>query len=359
MHVACRNTMTTTLTNPENDDNNQPPSSGCGRPRLIPARSGRGFLTVRCGSRLKDLCPSCAALHLGDWKAIGRDGILHAPDGSVIYFVTLTAPAFGSVHKVMRPGKPPVRCVCGKTHDPVKDADLKGVAIDGGRYEYMRQVQWNYNAGRLWTNTARKLTYYCPGAEFFGAWEFQARGALHLHVLVRVHRDVAREAEPLLDLIRATETTVGGKRYGWGTDLHAKRITGVRGLKAGVFDRNRTHRVLGYLLKAVGYTAKEVGVDPTREADRSVKHFRKLDAAAKRMVCDQCRKVAPGGMCEARAHYRWGARIRMFVVSRGSATTGKVGWSTKGLTKTKRHEARVTFARIMAAVTWHDDPKQR
>ncbi|MDE0573945.1 hypothetical protein ON058_11055, partial [Demequina sp. B12] len=128
---------------------------GCGRPIHV-ARDG-GFVKVACGSRISAVCAYCAKVFRNDWKAIGRDGILNAPEGSVLYFVTLTAPSFGDVHKVPDESAPPRRCPCGRTHSAREDMHLRGVALDVDRYDYDGQVAWNYSCGPLWSNTVRVL----------------------------------------------------------------------------------------------------------------------------------------------------------------------------------------------------------
>jgi hypothetical protein len=56
---------------------------------------------VRCGSRLKATCESCAELYRGDWAAIARSGIFDEAgdvvEGYRYAFLTLTAPSFGKV----------------------------------------------------------------------------------------------------------------------------------------------------------------------------------------------------------------------------------------------------------------------
>lgn len=315
---------------------------GCNRP--IRVRRGSGLVRVACGSRITARCAYCAALFRNDWKAIGRDGIINAPEGSVLYFVTLTAPSFGDVHKVPDEGAPPRRCPCGVVHTFRSDAHLRGVAINTHRYDYHRQVAWNYHSGALWSNTARVLRRHMPSAEYFGGWEFQERGARHIHLILRVHSDHMLRDVEILELIRGVSTRSNEARpILWGSDLHIKRLTSASGLPAHAFRENRRARILNYLLKAVGYTVKDTDTDPSWTSPEVDSHFRNLDRAARELVCDKCQ---PGKRCSSLVHSRWGARRRIVVNSRASAATGRPGWSPRQITRTKQSESRRNYRRL-------------
>lgn len=81
---------------------------GCLRPYLT--KTG---VWVRCGSRVTSVCASCAELYRGDWAAIARSGVFDGPVQDFrFYLLTLTAPSFGSVHRVPRGETArPVRCM--------------------------------------------------------------------------------------------------------------------------------------------------------------------------------------------------------------------------------------------------------
>lgn len=64
---------------------------GCARP--IKTKSG---VWVRCGSRLKSRCESCAELYRGDWAAIARSGVFDGPvERYRFYLWTLRLPHLG------------------------------------------------------------------------------------------------------------------------------------------------------------------------------------------------------------------------------------------------------------------------
>lgn len=76
--------------------------SNCARP--YEAQPG---VFVRCQSRRSAVCPSCAAQYRGDWQRLARSGMYDA-DGQPVkgfryYFITLSAPSFGAVHRAPTP----------------------------------------------------------------------------------------------------------------------------------------------------------------------------------------------------------------------------------------------------------------
>ncbi len=109
-------------------------------------------------------------------------------------FATLTAPSFGPVHNRPDTG----RCRCGTAHSEHDSAI--GTPLDPERYDYAGAVLWNNHAGDLW----RRFTIYlrreiAARAELsqtamkevcrvsFGkVAEYQQRGAVHFHAIVRL-----------------------------------------------------------------------------------------------------------------------------------------------------------------------------
>jgi hypothetical protein len=116
-------------------------SSSCTRPVLLP-----NGVAIRCRSRLKSWCPSCAEQTRGDWAAIARDGVFNVPAGQRFrfYLLTLTAPGFGRVHYVPNAakGRKSRRCGCGASHGEA-DVGLSGVPVDNDTYDYDGVVAFN------------------------------------------------------------------------------------------------------------------------------------------------------------------------------------------------------------------------
>jgi hypothetical protein len=118
---------------------------------------------------------------------------------------TLTAPSFGRVHTIRdRDG----RCPCGDRHSP--DDEVLGTPVDPGSYRYEEQATWNHLAPALWKRTvqairrslARELgvTRERLGefvhVRFVKASEFQKRGVVHYHVVVRLDGAEGPGSEP-------------------------------------------------------------------------------------------------------------------------------------------------------------------
>ncbi|TQS39710.1 replication initiator [Cryptosporangium phraense] len=193
--------------------------------------SGRvGGLLVACGSRHASVCPSCAHRWRGDtwWLAfaglVGGKGRAAGVRSHPRVFLTLTAPSFGAVHsRRLRSDGRAVACRarrgwpvcehgepawCGVRHpeaDPVVGAPLC-VAC----YDWPGLVLWNSHAGALWNRwsvqTGREIGRLSdrPAAAVRAAVkvestrvaEMQARGAVHLHAIVRADSGSDPDAPP-------------------------------------------------------------------------------------------------------------------------------------------------------------------
>ena len=161
-----------------------------------------GRLRVACGNRRASRCPSCAWTYAGDAYHLIRAGLtgdlrMGVPDGVRVHpgvFATLTAPSFGAVHNRPETG----RCRCGAVH--ADDAPELGMALDPATYDYAEAVLWNNHAGDLWRRftiylrreiaaragiTQATLREVCR-ISFGKVAEFQKRGAIHFHAIVRM-----------------------------------------------------------------------------------------------------------------------------------------------------------------------------
>ena len=118
-------------------------------------------------------------------------------------FATLTAPSFGAVHhRVVDPDGKVQRCHpgagCNQRH--AADDPCLGQAVDPDTYDYHGAVIWNALAGVLWHRTTTLIVRHLARqlglteGEFrrqarlsYGkVAEFQARGLVHFHVIVRL-----------------------------------------------------------------------------------------------------------------------------------------------------------------------------
>ncbi|WP_166868557.1 replication initiator [Salinibacterium sp. ZJ70] len=288
--------------------------AGCSNP--FRTKSG---LYVRCQSRLRSKCESCAELYRGDWAAIARSGVFDGPvERYSFYLLTLTAPSFGRVHRVPK-ASAPAACGCGGRHTAA-DADLRGVPLDPSTYDYAGLVAWNRDSGLLWDRTRRRLRDRWESVEFFVVREWQERGALHLHAIVRIDRLGAPDARVLADAARTATafSRVDGGLVEWGSQV---RCDAFRADGDGA-------KTIWYLSKALNYVLKDTAGDADGKRARSWEHVARLADAARMMRC------SPGcepNACRSRTHERFGARGH--VVSASRRTKTRTGWSFTGLTR--------------------------
>jgi len=305
----------------------------CARP--IRTTSG---VWVRCGSRVKSRCDSCAELYRGDWAAIARSGVFDGPvEEYRFYLLTLTAPTFGRVHRVPREhGARVGRCGCGVTHS-AEEAGLRGVPLDPSTYDYAGQVAWNRDAGLLWDRTRRRVRDRWESAEYFVVREWQDRGVLHLHALVRIARAEAPDADVLREAARTAVawSKVDGALVEWGGQAQCDAF---KADGAGA-------RTIWYLSKALNYVMKDVVEDGESAHGAVWAHVARLDRAAREMRCSRdCRTG-----CRSRVHDRLGARSH--VVSASRRTLRRSGWSFTGLTRTVQRRLRREWFEAHAAAT--------
>jgi hypothetical protein len=171
-----------------------------------------GALMVRCGNRREACCPSCAHEYRGDmWQLIyagmagGRKGVPDQVAEHPQVFASLTAPSFGAVHSRPDDGR---RCRCGRRHE-ADDSQL-GEAIDPATYDYEGAVLWNWHAPALWNRFIIELIRVLAARAGMSerAWrqrvriayakvaEFQARGLVHFHAIIRLDGAEDRATAP-------------------------------------------------------------------------------------------------------------------------------------------------------------------
>ncbi|MFJ4786020.1 replication initiator protein RepSA [Streptomyces sp. NPDC088794] len=160
-----------------------------------------GRLRIACGNRRASRCPSCAWTYAGDTYHLIRAGLVGDPTKGTPYtirdhprvFATLTAPSFGPVHN--RPGNRP--CRCGRRHG--EDAPELGTPLDPATYDYAGAVLWNNHASELWryftiylrreiakrAGLTQKAAREASRVAFGKVAEYQKRGAVHFHAVIR------------------------------------------------------------------------------------------------------------------------------------------------------------------------------
>jgi hypothetical protein len=185
-------------------------------------REPDGVLRKACGNRREAVCPSCAeryrqdAYHLIGAGLRGGKGVPASVSAHPFVFATLTAPSFGHVHTrpLDRHGNPRgcrprrdapvcphgVRLSCGRVHG--EDDPCLGQSLCTECFDHQAAVIWNNTLGELW----RRTTVYLPRhlaavlgmtqrrlrrlarISYVKVAEYQARGLVHLHVVIRIDR---------------------------------------------------------------------------------------------------------------------------------------------------------------------------
>lgn len=183
-----------------------------------------GVTFTRCGNRRADKCESCSRLYAADTFQLIRAGIAGGktvPEtvaDNPLVFATLTAPSFGPVHGTRpnggrcRPRRDTgYRCPHGRPASCMAvhgDEDpLMGQPLCADCYDYASQVVWQWWAPELWrrfTITLRRLLAHhldtstgrmqeVASLQYAKVAEYQLRGAVHFHALVRLDGPLASE----------------------------------------------------------------------------------------------------------------------------------------------------------------------
>lgn len=356
----------------------------CSRPRYVPRLSTADrAVFIRCHTSRQDQCLSCANLYAKDWRRIIFSGtsidrsLLDQPDNEAegarvarqrehaqavladctFLFVTYTAPSFGSVHHVPKhESDKPTTCKCGAIHT-WNERGLAGVPLDHSHYDYGEQVEWNYGSSELWANTRKRLQRAFPGMEYALAREWQARGTIHYHVLIRLPYKVSNRRKVVAS-VRATRWTVATISWMATDGSSGQRQRASRTVSWGrqqdvqVIDPSTksTARTVGYLAKAVTYTLKSLADYHSHghaTHPDAVRHLRSIERAARRMR----HPGHTGRDCPNPVHENWGAKGRRVVTS--------PNWSLAGLSRVRLREARKTYAEQVGLHLSKEEQRQR
>ncbi|MFE5029676.1 replication initiator protein RepSA [Streptomyces sp. NPDC056656] len=218
-----------------------------------------GMLRIACGNRRASRCPACAWTYAGDTYHLIRAGLTGDPDKGTPHtvrdhprvFATLTAPSFGPVHN--RPGNRP--CRCGTQHP--EDAPELATPLDPDTYDYAGAVLWNNHASDLWryfsiylrreiakrAGLTQKDAREQSRVSFGKVAEYQKRGAVHFHAVIRFDGPEGPDTPPphwaslalLTDAIGAAAARVAvdvaaagdepARTLRWGTQLDVQQIS--------------------------------------------------------------------------------------------------------------------------------------
>ena len=190
-----------------------------------------GILLKACGQRRASLCPPCSDVYRGDaWQLLvaglrGGKGVAEVVGNSPAVLATFTAPSFGSVHsrrqsvgqgRRCRPN--PGRSLCehgGSRGCEAVHGDDDGTLGDplcAECFDYVGAVLWNSTVTELWRRTALALESHLAQVggvtrrslrsevriSYAKVVEYQRRGVVHLHVVVRLDEAEGRVSDAAL-----------------------------------------------------------------------------------------------------------------------------------------------------------------
>ncbi len=266
-----------------------------------------GVVYRACGNRRAEVCGYCSRVYARDTFEMIRAGIQGGKTvpadvaDNPLLFVTFTAPSFGPVH-----GPRPTRgqrtggrctprdrsqrcrhgCPAGCMQIHTEDDPINGAPICGDCYDWASAVVWQWWAPELWRRTTiairRALAQALGVAErklgkvaslqYAKVGEYQARGLVHFHALVRLDgpdgpgspapldgqhlAEILRQAAPGVEF---TAPPVDGddtaRVLGWGKQLDVRVVR----------DGHRTDDPDGPLTpeQVAGYLAKYATKDAT------------------------------------------------------------------------------------------------
>ncbi|MFF8437510.1 replication initiator [Streptomyces bacillaris] len=337
-------------------------------------------IIVRCGNRRKSQCAPCSYLHSGDSYQIiragmgGGRGTPESVAGHPQIFVTLTAPSFGAVHRAgpapCRNSSPQSTCPHGRflgcqLRHSEGDEQI-GSAVCHECYDYSGHVLWHAHAGELWNRTVRNVRRFIADAAgikrnrltdhvrltFAKVAEYQKRGAVHFHAVMRLDGSSGPSSSPpdwanteLLETavkaaagstvvpLRAS-SAVGHRVFPWGRQID------VRNLDGGTHQEVTAETVAGYLAKYVSKSVSDAGGVDSRI--RSYEEIRCASASSHvRALMGACWRL--GSLAEFSA-----LRLRAWAHAlgyRGHVLTKSPAYST---TYKRLREIRADYARTRA-----------
>ncbi len=271
--------------------------------RFASADAPDGVVLVACGNRRSSRCPSCSTTYRRDAYALVRAGLTGDEVRGVSaglashprVFATLTAPSFGAVHRRLVRGATTLPCHRGANEPacphgrpltcPVRHEEADpalGQPICPDCYDYAGAVLWNAHAGALWRRTtirmsrllaeragvSRKEIGTLVRLSFVKVAEFQTRGLVHLHVILRLDGP-ERSAPPSwasTDLLSEIVAQAAGQSWlrivrpdgtpllvRWGSQLD------IRPIRRNAAGEGSDTAVCGYLAKYSTKAAENAG----------------------------------------------------------------------------------------------------
>jgi hypothetical protein len=221
-------------------------AGGCSHPirlagdvvNLSTGEVGRRNIRVACKDRRAIVCPACSYLYKADaWilVASGLNGGKAVPESIASHprlFMTLTAPSFGPVHTRRQDAScrafPAARCShggamsCFDRHE--NGSPRLGTPLCPDCFDYEGAVLWNAQVSRLWNRTIEQVRRQIAISQgrrprefnqlarlsYLKVAEFQRRGLLHFHVVLRADGpgDPFEPPPEFLDAITASQLLI-------------------------------------------------------------------------------------------------------------------------------------------------------
>ncbi len=283
--------------------------------------SYQGLYLKACGTRRHNLCPSCSQVYKGDARQligsglIGGKGISQEVSNHPQIFATLTAPSFGPVHRSFRAGGKPERChpgprvlcphgtnmSCSERHKA--NEECVGSPLCPKCYDYKGAVIWNAMSTKAWQRTTiylrRELAKLMGMSEaefstlvrisYVKVIEFQRRGLIHLHLVIRADDAENRELPPPISV--TTENLelafrLAASRVKVPVDFGEEKSVIVWGeqIDTRAIDPGSTKAVANYLAKYATKSATESGGFEKRIKDERQIEFAKASPHLRQMA---------------------------------------------------------------------------
>lgn len=356
------------------------------------ANESDGVTFTRCGNRRARRCESCSHEYKGDtWHMImagAAGGMKDVPEQIAehpMVFLTLTAPSFGAVHTtaidrragLCEHGKP-TGCRC----DHEMDDPRRGDAVCEDCYDYVEHVVWQFHAPELWRRftirlrreLARSLGMTQRAAsrlvrvQFAKVAEFQRRGVVHFHAIVRLDGvdperafpapPVTVTTEHLLRAItaavrttRTSSTPLPGEGRGrtlvWGKQFDVRPIVRRDGLDGSLSDRAVAAYIAKYATKATE------DLEPTgagREHIKRIKSTVRDIAATVDLDGPYGQLHRWDGMLGFRGHFS--TKSRRYSVTLGSLRGARRTWRLRHLLEKTKPNEKVAADEVLVIGSW-------
>lgn len=207
-------------------------AGACEQPSRVVCLVCSEWFPARCQSGRADRCVYCSTLKRGDLAAVVRSGVLPSSSGdsrvgALVALVTLTAPGADVLGWDQGCGHQAGEC----------SGSL------GCRVARVPLAAWHAGLAKRWSYFRQELRRALPGCDvqFCKSYELQARGAVHVHAVVRV--EGVCTVRRFKAAVRAYRT-----RNGFGRQYDVTRVEGL--------DPSAVARTAGYVAK---YIAKAYG----------------------------------------------------------------------------------------------------